>query len=420
MFLPLKPSESTLHNLKFSPSECLLKQAINSKLKSSLYDGQNPPGEHTTRSSMARTRSIRIRESLEELEQLRRFYKGTPQERRILFLSFLKESSGRTIAEASVKAGISERRGRRWWDAYRKGGLSQLFELRIWKKEEMDDSPFDPHFSDSSPSKETSSNLHTAGIDFPAFLVSVASLTMISDPGKWARALGDALVQYLPEINYAVVSVRSTLDIDNSKRHFTFHQHVLPNGQITHEVQSMKERQRGSMFESLIEQGKQRGFPFDKYHYPPACFDFYVSAPQSHGGQNAIPIASLLLLRNINEPSFSQEILDLVERLRPFLTFLFTDFIVRNRQEKPGADLFNEAVDRVAEDVGLSPREQDVLLLEMLGHSYDEIADLLHVSPKTIQTHVRALYHKAGVSRLSEFFARYFTPRTQFAEKKTE
>lgn len=374
---------------------------------------------------MARTRSIRIRESLEELEQLRRFYKGTPQERRILFLSFLKESSGRTIAEASVKAGISERRGRRWWDAYRKGGLSQLFELRIWKKEEMDDSPFDPHFSDSSPSKETSSNLHTAGIDFPAFLVSVAELATISDPGKWSRRLGDILMSYLPEIDYAVVTIRTNAKLDGSAKQLVFHQNVLPDGRVSENVRSIKDSQsKNRTYEGLIEQGRKAGFPFEKYHFPPNGFDFLVKPTNSVNSEILkkadIYVGSLLLFRRENEPLFSPALLDLVERLRPFLQFLFTDFIVRTRQEKPGADLFNEAINRVAGDVGLSPREQDVLLLEMLGHSYDEIAELLHVSPKTIQTHVRALYQKAGVSRLSEFFARYFTPRTQFAEKKTE
>lgn len=368
---------------------------------------------------MARTRSIRIRESLEELEQLRRFYKGTPQERRILFLSFLKESSGRTIAEASVKAGISERRGRRWWDAYRKGGLSQLFELRIWKKEEMDDSPFDPHFSTVNPSQKTASGSQITNIDFPAFLVALAELVSITDPGKWARRLGDILMTFLPEVDYVVVNIKTGIDLTKSSHRFVFYEHMLPNGEVVHDVKTMREKRTKQVFEELIEQGKRNGFPFNQYHFPPAGFDFYVKPIQTKN-ITATHVGSFLLFRRLNETPFSSEILDLVERLRPFVVFLFTDFIIRTREEKPGADLFSEAVKRVAGDVGLSPREQDVLYLEMLGHSYDEIADLLHVSPKTIQTHVRALYQKAGVSRLSEFFARYFTPRTQFPVKKTE
>lgn len=368
---------------------------------------------------MARTRSIRIRESLEELEQLRKFHKGTPQERRILFLSFLREDTSRTIPEAAIKAGISERRGRRWWDAYRRAGLTELLELRIWKKEELEEeNSFDPHFSGTSSSKN-SANLHVTGIDFPAFLVAVASLASFTDPGQWGRAFRDIMVSTLPEVDYAVVHIISNVDLNNPAKKLVFHQNILPNGQVSHEVESTREKRQKYVYESLIEQGKRGGFPFEQYHFPPAGFDFFVR-PDSNVEKASIYIGSLLLFRLKSNLPFSQDLLDLAERLRPFITFLFTDFIVRVRHEKPGADLFNEAVNRVAGDVGLSPREQDVLLLEMLGHSYDEIADLLHVSPKTIQTHVRQLYKKAGVSRLSEFFARYFTPRTMFSEKKTD
>lgn len=374
---------------------------------------------------MARTRSIRIRESLEELEQLRRFYKGTPQERRTLFLSFLKESSGRTIAEASSLAGISERRGRRWWDAYRKGGLSQLFDLRIWKKEEMDDAPFNPNFSGTTSPKAPSSNANATGIDFPAFLVALAGLVGIPESTRWARAFGDLLAEFIPEINYVVVTLRLTVDITDpsrNKKGFVFRQQLLPGGDVKYGAHTPNERKYN--YEAVIEQGQAQGFPFEKYHFPPAGFDFYLSQ-----GQRSSPdakdtrdsyIGCLLLFRNINEPPFSDLTLNLIERLRPFIVYVFSDILARTRHDKPGADLFQEAVDRVAGDVGLTPREQNVLLLEMLGHSYDEIAELLHVSPKTIQTHVRQLYQKAGVSRLSEFFARYFTPRTLFPEKKTE
>src|SRR5688572_18301502 len=82
---------------------------------------------------MARTRSIKIKESLEELEQMRQVYREKPEARRLLFLAFLKEDSKRPISEAAQKAGISERRGRYWWDAYRKGGLQGILERRMWK-----------------------------------------------------------------------------------------------------------------------------------------------------------------------------------------------------------------------------------------------------------------------------------------------
>ena len=366
---------------------------------------------------MARTRSIRIRESLEELEHLRRYHKGTPQERRILFLSFLKEDRRRTIPEAARKAGISERRGRRWWDAYREGGLSKLLDLRIWKVQELEPVEYNGQFPGTSDVEDVPQQT-AAAIDFPAFLVAVAGLADIIEPGIWARTLGDLLMSFFSEIDYAVVNVKSGIDLTKSSRDFVFHEHLERSGEFSKEVGSIRGKKHKYVYEELIEQGQRRGFAFENYHFPPAGFDLFVKPIQEKNG-DVIHVGSFLLLRKKDQAPFSQETLDLVERLRPFLTFLFTDFIFRNKTAKPGADLFTEAVSKVAGDVGLSPREQEVLLLEMLGHSYEEIGDLLSISPKTVQSHVRSVYQKSGVNRLSEFFARYFTPRTFFPEKKT-
>lgn len=371
---------------------------------------------------MARTRSIRIRESLEELEQLRQFHRGTPQERRILFLSFLKEETGRTIAEAARKADISDRRGRRWWDSYRDGGLTKLLELRIWKREELEPTPLDVLAPGAPSSHSQISPPDQFGIDFPAFLVAVSGLATYREPTAWAQRLREILVGTLPEIDYAVVSVRSNVNLTSAARNMVFREQVSPEGEVAHEVQSVKEKNQKYLYEDMIEQGKRRKFPFEKYHYPPPGYAFFVRPPNSAGNGggegDTVHVGSLLIFRAKSEPEFTQELLDLIERLRPFITFLFTDFIVRVRYEKPGSELLVEAVGRVAGDVGLSPRESDVLLLEMLGHSYEEIGKLLSISPKTVQSHVRSVYQKSGVSRLSEFFARYFTPRSLFPERE--
>ena len=92
---------------------------------------------------MARTRSVTIKEEAVELDQLRQYYAGKPESRRILFLLYLKEDSQRTVAVAARKARISERRGRYWWDAYRKGGLQQLLDRRVWRKSEKEELPED-------------------------------------------------------------------------------------------------------------------------------------------------------------------------------------------------------------------------------------------------------------------------------------
>ena len=48
----------------------------------------------------------------------------------------------------------------------------------------------------------------------------------------------------------------------------------------------------------------------------------------------------------------------------------------------------------------LSPREREVMLLVVEGRSSSEIADALHVSPKTVETHRSRLMEKLGVDNV--------------------
>ena len=49
--------------------------------------------------------------------------------------------------------------------------------------------------------------------------------------------------------------------------------------------------------------------------------------------------------------------------------------------------------------LGISERESDVLALLAAGHSNQEIADRLFVSPNTVKTHLQNLYQKLDVAR---------------------
>jgi DNA-binding CsgD family transcriptional regulator len=49
--------------------------------------------------------------------------------------------------------------------------------------------------------------------------------------------------------------------------------------------------------------------------------------------------------------------------------------------------------------LGISERESDVLTLLAAGHSNQEIADQLFISPNTVKTHLHNLYRRLDVSR---------------------
>jgi DNA-binding NarL/FixJ family response regulator len=53
-------------------------------------------------------------------------------------------------------------------------------------------------------------------------------------------------------------------------------------------------------------------------------------------------------------------------------------------------------------EIALTPRETEVLNMLARGFSYNEIADILHLSAQTIATHVKNLYRKLEVRSRSE------------------
>jgi len=70
----------------------------------------------------------------------------------------------------------------------------------------------------------------------------------------------------------------------------------------------------------------------------------------------------------------------------------------------PQADLPSNPVpdEALRQQLGISPREMDVLQLMAAGHSNDEIAGRLFISTNTVKTHSSSLYMKLDVKRRTQ------------------
>lgn len=69
----------------------------------------------------------------------------------------------------------------------------------------------------------------------------------------------------------------------------------------------------------------------------------------------------------------------------------------RAQQESPGVEQ-----PLISPDVALTPRESDVLVKLAYGSSIAEIAEVLHLSPHTVGTHVKSIYRKLNISSRAE------------------
>ena len=358
---------------------------------------------------MARTRSVRISESLDEIDQLRSYYRGKPEAVRLTFLRALSEDRSCTIGSAADHVGISARRGRYWWDAYRGGGLQKLLDRRVWRKSELKEVAGDQ----DRTKVRGDSDSQTSSLPWMRFLTAIAmNSSEYSDVTAWIVGFREALIEFLGDVDLIVMNVRHGIDVltpQEGKIHV--HREVTNESAVLgHEMSSVHEER--NTWEQIIEQGKRSNFPFEKYHYPPTGFDYFLETgkrARKTSDENDSYIGSILLFREKHNDNISRDTINLLERLRPFMVYVMTDFVVRSSLASGASGNIEGMVDKVAGDASLTPQETKVLLLGFLGNSYQEIGNELHVSVHTVQSHVRSIYRKTGASKLGEIYSRFFT-----------
>jgi DNA-binding NarL/FixJ family response regulator len=127
----------------------------------------------------------------------------------------------------------------------------------------------------------------------------------------------------------------------------------------------------------------------------------------------AWPEAKILVLSNQDDPQVMRKCLDLPIKGFLLKDIRIEDLVIAIRDVRDGGrlELSEElaarlqSVQRSVADKGpdaLTEREQEVLRALSKGYTNQKLAELLVVSPKTVQNHLYSIYQKIGVSSRSE------------------
>lgn len=312
---------------------------------------------------------------------------GTEREKRVRLLLSLAEHPERSAAAAGRVLGIPRRTASRWVRVYREEGLDALLRLQTRESPEPEPGPPPPR-----PDGEA------------RLLALITQIPTSHDTREWGVALGRALAEYLGDVDHVVVNIRRTVELVRPEEdtggivYYQDYDHATARTKIR-----MGRTREEVGWRALYATAATHGFPVDRFQEP-IGFDYYYQAPQARLG-------SLLLFRRIGLPPISQETVQRMEALRPFVVYILSDHVARLRLEQPVDAAWRGQLQRIAGDVPLTERERQVLTLLVGGYTRGEIADSLHISRRTVVSHIQHIYRKLGVSSLREIHALYTTPR---------
>jgi DNA-binding CsgD family transcriptional regulator len=164
----------------------------------------------------------------------------------------------------------------------------------------------------------------------------------------------------------------------------------------------VESNKHSSHADRILDGIRRQGHQLDLLH-PPHCIDYY------YGGHAYL--GTIIFWRDKSKEPISSGTLEFISELEPFFIFALSDLVARNEQARPIDGVFNEALTLLNQEAGLTTQEQRVIVLQLLGHSYKEMADILFVSIDTVKKHFKNIHQKTNTKGQAELFAKYFTSR---------
>ena len=355
---------------------------------------------------MARTRSVEIQESLHELDQLRQYYRNTPQAQRLLFLYFLKENPKRTITEAAEKAELSVRRGERLWESYRRGGVGGVLHRRVADCYSMRE-------GGNKSDEDITAVPNNLDAGASVALANALSMALLSYSMKeFVSQVRKCLLDILPGLRYVVVNIRLH-DVNRVKLldSMLLNDAILPNG--AGQVQVSEYQEDLPVYQRVIQDGQRIGVSFDQYSKP-IGFDFFFGprvGSSLNDGDNDVDgqyVACLVMFFDKNIKFDLRLVRSFIERSRPFISCVFHCSVLQYLSETMQRTPLVRASTYGLYNPALTARERQILSLKLLGNTTATISSQLCIAKRTVDSHLKSIYKKAGVRSYPELVSRHY------------
>ncbi len=230
------------------------------------------------------------------------------------------------------------------------------------------------------------------------------ALPVSGDPFEWIPAFRDGLGALLGDVDRVTINVNLGCDLEhpeNYKPGLTVTKH---SAEVDAEssVFVASHAQDGAPADRLLDDLRRQGYPLDRYH-PPLGFDYYF------GGKAYL--GTIFLWRELDREPVSRDTLATIKAMEAFIIFALSDLVARRQHSEPDVRVFTDALRGLTANSGLSNQELRVVILQLFGHSYKEMADMLGISVDGVKHHLKMIHRKTGARSYTELFAKYFTPR---------
>jgi DNA-binding CsgD family transcriptional regulator len=405
---------------------------------------------------MPRSKST-VQESIEFLQGLEVSHKGSPQEVRVRMLRLLKENPSHTLSQVSQIIACSERSVQRWWEIYNKKGIDAVLDiqkrgrkkgvlvsdtilnafrdkLRVDGFDELKDAQQwlrETHgieYSRSSVWKllraeraqsgrwttaVPSNVLPSAAVHLPQpasglhvpirFIEFLNSLPVTGEAGEWMETFKKSLQSLFDDVDRVSLNLDRHCNLDDPKSY-------KPNIFVTEHLPNESDGDGTVIVENigtepevrLLNNFRRQGLKLDVFH-PPTFFNYYY--------EGTAYLATIFLWREAHKPPISEETISLVNALQPFLISIMSGVVARNQKSRPQDAVFKKSLEFMADEAGLTVQEKRIVTLQLLGNSYQEIADTLFISIDGVKKHFKQIHRKTNTRGHAELFAKYFTNR---------